>query len=92
MFVTQGHECSEGKRRAKSLVQVRDDDAVLEDDGTYTINLNGYLDANLNIEYRYNKRLSGWLRFNNMLATRYAFWALYPVQRFNAMMGATYSF
>ena len=83
---------SEGKRRAKSLVQVRDDDAVLEDDGTYTINLNGYLDANLNIEYRYNKRLSGWLRFNNMLATRYAFWALYPVQRFNAMMGATYSF
>lgn len=83
---------SEGKRRAKSLVQVRDDDAVLEDDGTYTVNLNGYLDANLNVEYRYTKRLSGWLRFNNFLASRYAFWNLYPVQRFNAMMGASYSF
>jgi hypothetical protein len=83
---------TEGQRRAKSLTQVRDDDAVLEDDGTYTVNLNAYLDANLNIEYRYTKRLSGWLRFNNFLASRYAFWNLYPVQRFNAMMGASYSF
>lgn len=83
---------TEGMRRAKSLVQVRDDSAVLEDDGSYTVNLNAYVDANLNIEYRYTKRLSGWLRFNNFLASRYAFWNLYPVQRFNAMMGASYSF
>lgn len=81
---------TEGKRKAKSLVQHQD--GVLEDDGSYTVDLKGYLDANLNVEYRYTKRLSAWLRLNNLLASNYQRWNMYPVQRFNAMMGATYSF
>ena len=81
---------TEGKRKAKSLVQHQE--GVLESDGSYTVDLNGYADANLGIEYRYTKRLSAWLRFNNLMASRYQRWNLYNVQRFNAMMGATYSF
>jgi len=81
---------TEGKRKAKSLVQHQE--GILEDDGSYTIDLKGYLDANLNVEYRYTKRISAWLRLNNLLASNYQRWNMYPVQRFNAMMGATYSF
>jgi len=54
--------------------------------------LEGFMDANLKVEYRYNRRLSGWVQFNNMLATRYQRFNAYPVQRFNAMMGFTYGF
>lgn len=81
---------TEGKRKAKSLVQHQD--GVLEDGGFYTVDLRGYADANLNVEYRYTQRLSVWLRLNNFLASRYQRWNMYPVQRFNAMMGASYSF
>lgn len=89
-LITSIEVFTEGKRRAKSLVQLQD--AVLEADGTYTSELRGFVDANLSIEYRYTRRLSAWLRFNNFLASRYQFWNMYPVQRFNAMMGASYSF
>lgn len=58
----------------------------------YIYKLEGFIDANLKAEYRYNKRLSGWLQFNNMLATKYQRFNAYPVQRFNAMMGFTYAF
>lgn len=81
---------SEGKRKAKSLVQVRE--GTLENDGSYTVDLKAYLDANLSIEYRYTKRLSGFVRLNNFLASKYQRWNQYNIQRFNAMMGATYSF
>lgn len=81
---------TEGKRKAKSLVQHQE--GILEDDGSYTVDLKGYLDANLNVEYRYTKRISAWVRLNNLLASNYQRWNMYPVQRFNAMLGATYSF
>jgi hypothetical protein len=58
----------------------------------FTYQLKGFIDANFKVEYRYNKRLSGWLQFNNMLATKYQRFNAYPVQRFNAMMGFTYGF
>ena len=67
-------------------------DVHAESDNTYTIDLTGYADVNLSIEYRYTKRLSAFVKFNNMLASKYAIWNLYNVQRFNAWMGATYSF
>jgi outer membrane cobalamin receptor len=71
---------------------VQHQDGILEDDGSYTVDLKGYLDANLNVEYRYTKRISAWVRLNNLLASNYQRWNMYPVQRFNAMLGATYSF
>lgn len=81
---------SEGKRKAKSLVQVRE--GTLENDGSYTVDLKAYLDANLGVEYRYTKRLSAFVQLNNFLAARYQRLNQYNIQRFNAMMGATYSF
>lgn len=79
-----------GQRRAKSLVQHRDGE--LQPDGSYTVKLKGYVDASLGIEYRYTNRISAWVKFNNLLFSRYQQWNLYNIQRFNAMMGATYSF
>ncbi len=81
---------TEGQRKAKSLVQMRDGETAA--DGSYTVDLRGYADANLGVEYRYTKRLSGWVRLNNLLASRYQRWNLYNIQRFTAMMGATYAF
>jgi len=81
---------SEGRRKAKSVAQVRE--GVLENDGSFTVDLKAYLDANLGIEYRYTKRLSAFVQLNNFLAAKYQRLNQYNIQRFNAMMGATYSF
>jgi len=53
--------------------------------------LNGYIDANLGIEYRYTKTLSFFLRFNNLTASKYQVWNQYPVQRFQFLAGFSYS-
>lgn len=81
---------TEGRRKAKSLAPVQGLDP--EEQGYYLVNLKGYLDANLGVEYRYTKRLSAWVQFNNFLAAKYARWNPYNVQRFNAMMGVSYAF
>jgi len=52
----------------------------------------GAVDANLGLEYRYSKKISGFVNLNNMLNTRYFQYYDYPSQRFNFMLGATYSF
>lgn len=79
-----------GQRKAKSNVPLSPDDDLSRSFWEY--NLKGYADANLGIEYRYTKRLSAWVQFNNFLASRYEVWKNYPTQRFNAMMGASYAF
>lgn len=53
--------------------------------------LNGYLDANLSMEYRYTKTLSFFLRFNNLTATKYQIWNQYPSQRLQFLAGFSYS-
>jgi hypothetical protein len=54
--------------------------------------LDGYVDVNLGAEYRYTKRLSMFVKFNNMLNTRYKRYVNYPTQRFMALGGITYLF
>ncbi len=54
--------------------------------------LKGYADINLGVEYRYTKLLSGFINLNNILGQRYYKWYNYPSQRFNLMIGVTYSF
>jgi hypothetical protein len=56
------------------------------------IKLKGFLDANFKVEYRYNKRLSAWVQFNNAFALKYQRWGGYNNQQFLAMLGATYAF
>jgi hypothetical protein len=59
---------------------------------SYEYKLKGFLDANFKVEYRYNKRLSAWVQFNNTLALKYQRWGGYQAQQFLATLGATYSF
>ena len=51
--------------------------------------LKGWVDANLEAEYRYSKMLSFFVRFNNIANQRYYRWDRYPSQRFNFMFGVT---
>ena len=59
---------------------------------TYGVKLPGYFDANLGVEYRYNKKLSGFLNLNNILSQNYEIWHDYKSQGINVMLGVTYSF
>ncbi len=56
------------------------------------VRLNDYLDANLGVEYTYNKRLSVFVNAHNITSARYQLWYLYPAQRFNMLAGASYKF
>ena len=51
-----------------------------------------YFDANLHVGYKYNERLSGFLRLNNIGNQAYEKWLNYPVQSFQVMLGANYKF
>lgn len=53
--------------------------------------IDGIFDINLGVEYRYNKRASAFIDINNLTANRYHTWYLYPVQRFQLMLGITYA-
>lgn len=54
--------------------------------------LKGVFDANLGVEYRYNKKLGLYVNFNNIGNVRYNRWMNYPTQRFGFMAGLSYSF
>ena len=69
----------EGKRNVKSLTN-------------NIIEIDGLMDLNLGIEYRLNKRASGFLNLNNLTGNRAHLWYLYPTQQFNMMAGVTYTF
>ena len=58
----------------------------------YNIELPGYLDLNLNLEYRYNERTSVWVTMNNITNNRYSHWAGYRVQGIQTLFGASYAF
>ncbi len=80
-----------GQRKAKSILAIEEGQEIGES-GYTVINLKGYVDANLGFEYRYTKRLSAWVQFNNFLASRYVSFTPFAAQRFNAMMGVSYAF
>jgi hypothetical protein len=54
--------------------------------------LKGMFDANLSIEYRYTKKLSAFINFNNIASKAYERWQDYPTQKFGVLGGLTYSF
>jgi len=55
------------------------------------IEMPSHFNLNLSAEYRYSKILSIWTKFNNISTNRYYEWAYYPSQRFQFMLGFTYS-
>jgi hypothetical protein len=65
---------------------------VLEENNQYFVNLGFVGDANLSLEYLYNKRISVFFQMNNFAAQRYLRWSNYPVQAFQVMGGFTFKF
>ncbi|MBV1922400.1 MAG: TonB-dependent receptor [Flavobacteriaceae bacterium] len=57
-----------------------------------TITLDGYIDANLHVGYRFNERLSFFAKGSNLLSDNYNKWANYPVLGIQGLLGATYKF
>jgi len=62
------------------------------DISSYAVKLPSYIDANIGVEYRYNSRTAVWLRCSNVTNSSYRNWIGYPVQRFQALFGASYAF
>ncbi len=75
----------------KALVYTQQDDVVKENN-QYVKTLGFVADADLGVEFRYNKRISAFVNFNNVAAQRYRRWYNYPVQGFQAMAGVTVRF
>ena len=78
-----------GLRKAASLVPVA---GIVPDQGVYVVDMDPYVDANLNFEYRYTQRLSMFININNLFSSSYDSWYLFRVQPFFALLGASYSF
>ncbi|MFL9845775.1 TonB-dependent receptor [Flavobacterium rhizosphaerae] len=57
-----------------------------------TVTLDSYFDVNAHVGYKYNERLSGFVRLNNILGQNYDRWVNYQVQGFQFMVGASYKF
>lgn len=56
------------------------------------VDLKGWLDFSLGIDYRYSKVLSVWVQLNNLAFSQYNRWYQYPSYRFLGLAGFTYSF
>lgn len=56
------------------------------------ITLDGYLDLNANIRFKYSDRFTTFLKANNILNTSYNRWLNYPVQGFQVLLGGNYKF
>lgn len=54
--------------------------------------LDGFTDVSLQLEYRYSKVLSGYLKLNNLLSNNYSMWNYYPVYGLHVYAGITYAF
>ena len=60
--------------------------------GGYVVDLGTLADFDVLVDYTVTGRLSAWLEFRNVLASRYATYGGYRVQGFQTFLGATYTF
>lgn len=79
----------EGGRKA--LVYALEEDVTVENN-QFAKKLGFIADANIGVEYRYNKRISAFVNLNNVAAQRYRRWYNYPTQGFQVMGGVTFRF
>ena len=61
-------------------------------DNKYVYSLPTFVDMNISAEYRYNKKVSAFIQFNNFTAKKYQYWQNFPVQSINILGGITFSF
>jgi len=62
------------------------------DNQVVPVELDGFADLNLGIEYRHTRILSAFLNLNNLANNRYYRWYKYPGYRFSVLAGVAYSF
>ena len=77
----------------KDVVTVQDD--LLINPGTFSqqeVTLDSYFDLNAHVGYKYNARLTAFLKGNNLANQQYNRWANFPVQGIQIMLGANYKF
>ncbi|MBL6871873.1 MAG: hypothetical protein ISQ95_04680, partial [Flavobacteriales bacterium] len=58
----------------------------------YIYDLKSFLDMNISFEYRYTKKVSAFIQFNNFTGKKYQYWTNFPVQSINILGGVTFSF
>ena len=80
----------EGGRKAL-VYDATESDVTLEN-GQLAKRMGLITDINLGLEYRYNKRISAFIQFNNLASQRYYRWYNNPVQIFQVMGGITARF
>ena len=73
----------------KALVITPDTQTTIEN-GQRISDLAFITDINLGIEYRYNKRISAFIQFNNLASQRYNRWYNSQVQAFQVLGGVTF--
>jgi hypothetical protein len=56
------------------------------------VTLKSFFDLNAHVGYKYNERLTGFLKLNNITGQDYQRWVNYPVQGFQFLIGASYKF
>ncbi len=59
---------------------------------TKEVTLDSYFDLNMHVGYKYNDRLTAFLKGNNLASQQYNRWANYPVQGIQILLGANYKF
>ena len=57
-----------------------------------TITLDSFFDLNAHVGYKYNARLTAFLKGNNLANQQYNRWANFPVQGIQVLLGANYKF
>lgn len=56
------------------------------------VTLDSYFDLNAHVGYKYNARLTAFLKGNNLANQQYNRWANFPVQGIQVLLGANYKF
>ncbi len=56
------------------------------------VTLDSFFDVNAHVGYRFNDRLSAFVKANNIANQDYQRWVNFPVQQFQILAGATYKF
>ncbi len=66
--------------------------SILVDYPIENVSLKSYFDVNAHVAYKYNERLTFFLKGNNLANQNYQRWLNYPVQGIQALGGASYKF
>ncbi len=59
---------------------------------TTKVTLDSYFDLNAHVGFKYNARLTAFLKGNNLANQQYNRWANFPVQGIQVLIGANYKF